>query len=61
MGLSPRKSHLPHPIFPFPSSSLDLPSTGRNTVALFPWTGPCLGAWTGAQVRGQEQNPAKEG
>lgn len=30
-------------------------------MALFPWTGPCLRAWPGAQVGGREQNPAKEG
>lgn len=48
------------PYFPacvFPTtSSTDLPSTRRNTAALFPRTGPCLGAWPCAQVGGQEQN-----
>lgn len=44
------------------SSSTDLPSTGRrNTEALFPRTGPCLGAWPCAQVGGREQNSAKGG
>lgn len=38
------------------TSSTDLPSTQRNTAALFPRTGPCLGAWPCAQVGGQEQN-----
>lgn len=37
------------------SSSPDLPSTRRNTGALFPKMGPCLGAWPWAQVGGRNK------